>query len=226
MKMIFEGILLEKVQENVDRYLAKNGGIFSWQKMDEELIEKDRIKREEDHRKTGGDDENYKRDEDEKKRSLEIEREIIRTEWKRLFKEIWIPGAQQGNNDPKKLELMKKAIMEETHALFKKITFDAWRFKNMILACDEYVVIDSLKRYFVAEGESEGTLADEHILSKIMTIIDAIKIEAEKVYEKKKDENVKHVFLPAMNALMVVVFLSIGTKRVKIHKEKNCDVKS
>jgi len=116
--------------------------------------------------------------------------------------------------------------MEETHALFKKITFDAWRFKNMILACDEYVVIDSLKRYFVAEGESEGTLADEHILSKIMTIIDAIKIEAEKVYEKKKDENVKHVFLPAMNALMVVVFLSIGTKRVKIHKEKIVTLKA
>jgi len=125
---------------------------------------------------------------------------------------------------------MIKATMEVTFNFFKKLCFDSWRFKNLVLACDEYIVIDYVKKYYAIEVNASGEVhGDEDILGKIMNVIDSLKLEAEKANEGRKqhlDPRLDDVFLPAMNALMVIVFLSIGNKRVRLHKEKVVTLKA
>jgi len=92
----------------------------------------------------------------------------------------------------------------------------------MVLACDEYIILDYVKRYYSA-GEQIDHKADEDILARIMDIIDQLKAQGEK---RSKSDRYDKVFSPAMNAVMVIVFLSIGNKRVRLHKEKIVTLKS
>jgi hypothetical protein len=117
-------------------------------------------------------------------------------------------------------KIIDTITMEVTFEFFKKKCFDAWRFKNILLAADEYVILDYVKKLYVEIQDPNPLKCEEQILGKIMTILDDLKKDAEEIDKNKKSSVLAKVYWPLMNTLMTIIFLSIGNKRVKIHKEK------
>jgi len=97
IKMIFEGVLLEKVQESIDRRLAETGGVFGWGIMKDELAVANELNKDgmiEDKRQI-----------DDNKLDNERKREDIKEEWRRIFKEIWLPTNANNENVKEKKNL-------------------------------------------------------------------------------------------------------------------------
>ena len=159
IKLLIEGILLEKVQDKIEKVLSEKGEMFGWKKMDIEKLAEERKNKEFElnsellnlSSKEANELEKEKREEWEKEdRKNQEERENIMKEWKKLWAEIWIPGTPL-SDDPesmKKRKLMEKVTMEVTFEFFKHICFDIWKFKNMVNSSEEYVVMDKIRRYF------------------------------------------------------------------------------
>lgn len=154
MKMIFEGILLEKIQESIDGELEER------------------------------------------------------------LKNIGDAGARQ--------KVIDKVTMDVTFNNYKRFCFDPWKFKNQVLAAEEYIILEYVKRLFIQEigNNVSAERYDEEILGKIMNSLDAIKAEAEGLDKNKRSKNLEKIFWPLINTLMIIVFLSIGNKRVKLHRER------
>ena len=192
IKLLIEGILLEKVQDKIEKVLSEKGEMFGWKKMDIEKLAEERKNKEFElnsellnlSSKEANELEKEKREEWEKEdRKNQEERENIMKEWKKLWAEIWIPGTPL-SDDPesmKKRKLMEKVTMEVTFEFFKHICFDIWKFKNMVNSSEEYVVMDKIRRYF-PDRESNGRSKDENILDTLMNMIDGIKQEEEIIY--------------------------------------------
>ena len=192
IKLLIEGILLEKVQDKIEKVLSEKGEMFGWKKMDIEKLAEERKNKEFElnsellnlSSKEANELEKEKREEWEKEdRKNQEERENIMKEWKKLWAEIWIPGTPLSDDQEsiKKRKLMEKVTMEVTFEFFKHICFDIWKFKNMVNSSEEYVVMDKIRRYF-PDRESNGRSKDENILDTLMNMIDGIKQEEEIIY--------------------------------------------
>ncbi len=192
IKLLLEGILLEKVQDKIEKVLCEKGSAFGWDKMDMEKLLEDRKQKELELNlellKLSPEEANQKEKEkrehwEEKDKNIQEERERIIEEWKQLWTEIWIPGTKL-SKDPetiRKRKFMEKITMEVTFEFFRHLCFDIWKFKNMVHSSEEYIVMDKVRRYF-PDRESNGRSKDENILDTLMNIIEGIKQEEEIIY--------------------------------------------
>lgn len=111
---------------------------------------------------------------------------------------------QQDSADPKYQKELEKIVAKVTFDFFKRNCFNAWKFKNLILACDEYVIHE----YQRENGELPT-------LEKISLELIKIKAEAEKI----QDEQAVNVFWPLANAVLTIVYNSIATKKMVGYNE-------
>ena len=192
IKLLMEGILLEKVQEKIDKELTIKGELYGWNVMD---IEKENEKRKKDefdlnvqlldqndqnyiNQKENEFKENWEKNEEENNKK----REEINIIWKKLWQELWMPKIPLSTDQTlvKQRELIKQVTMQVTFDLYKKLLFDIWKFKNIIHNSDEYVVLDKVRKYFPDDNSNPNK--DEEILNKMMNIIEEIKQEEEIIY--------------------------------------------
>ena len=192
VKLLLEGILLEKVQDMVEKEMYKKGTHLGWDIMNEKQIEdlkkenefqfnqnliklesKEQIRQEKD----------YLERKEKENAGEERKREEIRKEWRQIWREIWIPDIKE-SVDPDivmKRKLMILITMDVTFQMFKKSFFDIYKLKNIILSNDEYVVLDKIRSYF-PEKNIPGRTQDEIVLNQLMNIIDNIKAEEQIIY--------------------------------------------
>ena len=192
IKLLMEGILLEKVQEKIDKELTIKGEFFGWNVMDIEKENEKRKKEEFDlnvqlldqndqnyiNQKENEFKENWEKNEEENNKK----REEINIIWKKLWQELWMPKIPLSTEETlvKQRELIKQVTMQVTFDLYKKLLFDIWKFKNIIHNSDEYVVLDKVRKYFPDDNSNPNK--DEEILNKMMNIIEEIKQEEEIIY--------------------------------------------
>ena len=192
LKLLMEGILLEKVQDKIEMELAEKGEIFGWNIMNEEKLKEERKKRKDELNKkleqtpdkdAIAKEKEMKKEWEREEKANEQKKEEVVQEWKELWDEIWIPGTKV-RDDPdisNKRKLMIKVTMEKTFEIFKTVCFDIWRFKNIILSNEEYVVMDKIRSYFPNKNVP-GRLKDEVVINQLMNIIEGIKNEEEVIY--------------------------------------------
>ena len=87
----------------------------------------------------------------------------------------------------------------------QKNCFNAWKFKNLVLAAEEYVIHE-----FQREKGELPTL--EHT----SLILIALKEEAEKI----RDEFAEKIFWPLINAVLVTVYTSIAKRKLEVYEEQ------
>ena len=192
VKLLLEGILLEKVQDMIEKEMCKKGECFGWDIMNEKKIESEKketdfqfnqnLIRLESAEQIRQEKDYLERKEKEGARE-ERKREEIRNQWKQIWREIWIPEIRE-SVDPdivSKRKLMIKITMDVTFEMFKKLFFDIYKLKNIILSNDEYVILDKIRSYF-PEKNIPGRTQDEIALNQLMNIIDNIKAEEEIIY--------------------------------------------
>ena len=192
VKLLLEGIMLEKVQDAIEKELTTKGELMGYGIMDEQKAQEERKQEEFDFNSkllTIGDPKEAARMESEQRANWEKEdretkqkRERIMAEWKQLWGEIWLPNVPLNEDRTVKTrrDLIKQVTMDVTFNVFKTLCFDVWKFKNIINSADEYVVLDKVRKYFPEETNS--TNKDEAILNKMMDIIENIKQEEEIIY--------------------------------------------
>ena len=191
IKLLLEGILLEKVQDRIEKALCDKGTSFGWQVMDVEKLAQKRKNQEFklNLRLLDMSPEEAEKEEREKKakweekdRKRQIERENIQELWKKLWSEIWLPNTplSTDNNMIQQRELYKKVSMDVIYEMFVKICFDVWKFKNLIYNNEEYIVMDKMRKYFPEYNNDRSR--DENILNTMMNIIENIKQEEEIIY--------------------------------------------
>ena len=191
IKLLLEGILLEKVQDRIEKALCDKGTSFGWQVMDVERLVQKRKNQEFklNLRLLNMSPEEAEKEEREKKakweekdRKRQLERENIQELWKKLWSEIWLPNTplSTDNNMIQQRELYKKVSMDVIYEMFVKICFDVWKFKNLIYNNEEYIVMDKMRKYFPEYNNDRSR--DENILNTMMNIIENIKQEEEIIY--------------------------------------------
>ena len=192
IKLILEGVFLVKIQDMIEKEMCKRGEVFGWNVMNQEKM--DNLKKQQDFEFNAHllnlkleeqltKEKEYKEKCEREDKKNEKLREDIAAEWKQLWNEIWIPDVIP-SNDPDvvhKRDLMIKITMEVTFNVFKKMCFDTWKFKNMILNNKEYIILDKIRSYF-PEKHVPGRTQDELCLNQLMNIIENIKAEEELIY--------------------------------------------
>ncbi len=192
IKLLMEGVLLEKVQDMVEKEICKRGDIFGWNIMNVEKIEEK--KKEEDFQFNVGlmklvsseailHEREHKEKIEREDYQLQKNREEVMREWKKIWNEIWIPDALPSieNDIITKRDFIIKITMEVTFNMFKKVFFDIYKLKNIILSKDEYIIMDKIRTYF-PEKNIPGRSQDELALNQLMNIIEQIKAEEEIIY--------------------------------------------
>ena len=192
IKLLMEGILLEKVQEKIDKELTIKGESFGWNVMDIEK-ENEKRKKEEfelnvqllemnDPNLVSQKEEEFKENWEKIEEENNKKRDEINVIWKKLWQELWMPKVPLSTEETlvKQRELIKQVTMQVTFDLYKKLLFDIWKFKNIIHNSDEYVVLDKVRKYFPDDNSNQNK--DEDILNKMMNIIEEIKQEEEIIY--------------------------------------------
>ena len=192
IKLLLEGILLEKVQDMIEKEMSKRGAVFGWDIMNEKEVEEEKKENEfefnqelirlESREQIRQEKEYLERKEKEGLRE-EKKREEIRKEWRQIWREIWIPDIKE-SVDPdiaSKRKLMIQITMDITFKMFKKLFFDIYKIKNVILSNNEYIIMDKIRNYF-PEKNFPGRTQEEIALNQLMNIIDNIKAEEEIIY--------------------------------------------
>ena len=192
IKLLLEGVLLEKVQDMVEKELYTRGDFLGWNIMDIKKMEDQR--KEEDFEFNKGlmklpsregikQELNQREKLEYKDNKLQKEREDIMREWKQIWAEIWIPDVipSVDKDMTTKRDFIIKITMEVTFKLFKKIFFDIYKLKNIFLSNEEYIIMDKIRSYF-PEKNIPGRSQDELILNQLMNIIESIKAEEEIIY--------------------------------------------
>ena len=192
IKLLLEGILLEKVQDMIEKEMCQKGACFGWNIMNEKETED--VKKEDEYRfnmrllrletkeqliqEKEHNERKERKDENEERR-----KEEIRKEWKSIWRQIWIPEENISIDSDiiLKRKCMIQATMDVTFRLFQKLFFDIYKLKNIILSNDEYVIMDKIRSYF-PEKNIIGRTQDEIVLNQLMNIIDNIKAEEEIIY--------------------------------------------
>lgn len=101
-------------------------------------------------------------------------------------------------------KLKESYVTSITFDNYKKICYNSWRFKNQILAAEEFVIHE-----FQKEGKEVMTL------EKFAITMNGLKKEA----EKYKDENAEKIFWPLINSILVVIYSTIARKRKATYEE-------
>jgi len=144
IKLLLEGILLEKAEDEVEHELSKKGEAYGWDIMNIEKYESARKKKEfeknlelakiSDDLEAINQEKEFKEKMDLEENETKRKRNDLRKEWQEIWGEIWVPNIPyNGEQDliPKR-ELIQKVIMEVTFNLFKTKMFDIYKFKNVI----------------------------------------------------------------------------------------------
>jgi hypothetical protein len=108
---------------------------------------------------------------------------------------------KESNEYEKQKEAFEISI---TYDNYKKFCYNSWRFKNQILAAEEFVIHE-----FQKDGKEVMTL------EKFAITMNGLKKEA----EKYKDENAEKIFWPLINSILVVIYSTIARKRKATYEE-------
>ena len=192
IKLLLEGILLVKVQDMIEKEMCQRGEMFGWNIMNLEKIDENRKEDDFefnkrllqlDNEEALIQEREYKDKVERDDIKLQRNREEIANEWKQIWNEIWIPEEMPSIDSDRidKRNFMIKITMDVTFKLFKKIFFDIYKLKNIILSNEEYIVMDKIRSYF-PEKNIPGRSQDELALNQLMNIIDNIKAEQEIIY--------------------------------------------
>ena len=192
IKLLLEGILLEKVQDMIEKELYTRGDFLGWNIMDIQKMEEQR--KEDDFEFHKGltklpSMEGIRQERDQREKleyrdnKLQKEREDIMKDWKQIWEEIWIPDVipSVDKDITTKRDFIINITMEVTFKLFQKIFFDIYKLKNIILSSEEYIIMDKVRSYF-PEKNVPGRSQDELVLNQLMNIIENIKAEEEIIY--------------------------------------------
>lgn len=192
LKLIFEGIFLIKVQDMVEKEMCKKGGVFDWNIMNQEKMEELKKKKDfEFNQKLLNvkiedaliQEREYREQCEKEDNRNEKLRESIAAQWKQLWGEVYIPEIVP-SNDPDiiaRRKFMMKITMEVTFDIYRKMCFDVWKFKNMILNNKEYIIMDKIRSY-IPEKHVANRTQEELVLNQLMNIIENIRAEEEIIY--------------------------------------------
>ena len=206
IKLLLEGILLEKAEDDIESELAKKGSSFNWEVMDIQKTEEDRKKKEFDQllklSKISNTDEaiNKEREYKEQNEMEENDRKnkinTFRKEWQELWGEIWIPQIPYQGDDTlvEKRIFIQKVIMDVLFKLFITKMYDVWKFKNILNNMDQYIILEKIKKYLNEANDNNGlnininninynhSRKDEDAFQKMTNIIEGIRLEQDIIY--------------------------------------------
>ena len=204
IKLLLEGILLEKAEDEVEHELSKKGEAYGWDIMNIEKYESARKKKEfeknlelakiSDDLEAINQEKEFKEKMDLEENEAKRKRNDLRKEWQEIWGEIWIPNIPyNGEQDliPKR-ELIQKVIMEVTFNLFKTKMFDIYKFKNVLNNTDQYIILEKIKKYLNEANDTNdfninhiniiNSRRDEDAFQKMTNIIENIRREEEIIY--------------------------------------------
>ena len=218
IKLLLEGILLQKVEDEVEHELSEKGLALGWDIMNLEKYETERKKKEfnknlelaqiKDDNEAVIKEREFKEQMELEDNGLKKKRTECRKEWQEIWGEIWVPNIPyNGEQDlVNKRELIQKVIMEVTFNLFKTKMFDVWKFKNVLNNTEQYIILEKIKKYLNEANESNdfnmhhiniiNARRDEDAFQKMTSIIENIRREEEIIYcdltpAKKKLESIR-----------------------------------
>lgn len=205
IKLLLEGILLEKAEDEIEQELSLKGGdATGWDVMNIEKYEKARKEKEFKNNlelaKISNDLEAINK-EKEFKEQMELEENNIKKKrneckkiWQEIWGEIWIPSiAYNGEQDlVTKRKFVQNVISEIIFKLFKTKLFDVWKFKNILNNTDQYIILEKIKKYLNEANDSNdfninkiniiNSRKDEDAFQKLTSIIENIRREEEIIY--------------------------------------------
>ena len=218
IKLLLEGILLEKAEDEVEHELSKKGEAYGWDIMNIEKYESARKKKEfeknlelakiSDDLEAINQEKEFKEKMDLEENETKRKRNDLRKEWQEIWGEIWVPNIPyNGEQDliPKR-GLIQKVIMEVTFNLFKTKMFDIYKFKNVLNNTDQYIILEKIKKYLNEANDTNdfninhiniiNSRRDEDAFQKMTNIIENIRREEEIIYcdltqAKKKLESIQ-----------------------------------
>ena len=202
IKLLMEGILLHKVQDEIEKELTVKGNFLGWDIMNVEQKEEQRKKEEfemnlelvniQNNEEAINKEREFKEKCDREDKETKKRRQEIQQQWKDLWGEIWVPSiAYNGDDDwTTKKKLVQDVMMEVTFKLFKKLMFDVWKFKNILNNTDEYVILEKIKKYlneaendfYIMGNKPNNQRKDEDAFDKMTNIIENIRREEELIY--------------------------------------------
>ena len=202
IKLLLEGILLQKVQDEIEKELTIKGAFLGWDIMDIEKMEEQRKKIEfqmnlelvniQNNQEALNREREFKEKCDREEKDLKKRRQEIQQQWKDLWGEIWVPSIAY-NGDPdwtNRKNLVQTVMMEVTFKMFKNLMFDVWKFKNILNNTDQYVIIEKIKKYlneaendlYIMGNKPNSQRNDEDAFDKMTNIIENIRREEELIY--------------------------------------------
>ena len=204
IKLLLEGILLEKAEDDVEHELSVKGAALGWDIMNIEKYEAERKQKEFEKNlelvKISNDleainkEKEFKEQMDLEEDGIKKKRNEFRKEWQEIWGEIWVPSIPyNGEQDlvPKR-QLIQKVIMDVTFNLFKTKMFDVWKFKNVLNNTDQYIILEKIKKYLNESNESNefninriniiNSRKDEDAFQKLTNVIENIRREEEIIY--------------------------------------------
>ena len=178
IKLLLEGILLEKAEDEIEHELSLKGGdATGWDVMNIEKYEKARKEKEFKNNlelaKISNDLEAINK-EKEFKEQMELEENNIKKKrneckkiWQEIWGEIWIPSiAYNGEQDlVTKRKFVQNVISEIIFKLFKTKLFDVWKFKNILNNTDQYIILEKIKKYLAPILNLMPTLRLKYFIS-------------------------------------------------------------
>ena len=217
IKLLLEGILLQKAEDEIEKDLSQKGAPLGWDIMNIEKYEQERKKKEFEKNlelaKITNDleainkEKEFKEQMDLEENGIKKKRNEFRKEWQEIWGEIWVPNIPyNGEQDlVSKRQLVQRVIMDVTFNLFKTKIFDIWKFKNVLNNTDQYIILEKIKKYLNEANDSNdfnininiiNSHKDEDAFQKLTNVIENIRREEEIIYcdltpAKKKLENIK-----------------------------------
>ena len=205
IKLLLEGILLEKAEDEIEQELSLKGGeTVGWDVMNIEKYEKARKEKEFQQNlvlaKISDDFEAINK-EKEFKEQMELEENNIKKKrneckkiWQEIWGEIWIPSIPyNGEQDlVTKRKFVQVVISDIIFKLFKTKLYDVWKFKNILNNTDQYIILEKIKKYLNEANDSNdfninkiniiNSRKDEDAIQKLTSIIENIRREEEIIY--------------------------------------------
>ena len=204
IKLLLEGILLEKAEDDVEHELSLKGAALGWDIMNIEKYESERKQKEfeknlelakiQDDLEAINKEKEFKDQQDLEEAGIKKKRNEFRKEWQEIWGEIWVPNIPyNGEQDlVQKRQLIQKVIMDVTFNLFKTKMFDIWKFKNVLNNTDQYIILEKIKKYLNEANDSNefninkiniiNSRKDEDAFQKLTNVIENIRREEEIIY--------------------------------------------
>ena len=204
IKLLLEGILLEKAEDDVEHELSLKGAALGWDIMNIEKYESERKQKEfeknlelakiQDDLEAINKEKEFKEQQDLEEAGIKKKRNEFRKEWQEIWGEIWVPNIPyNGEQDlVQKRQLIQKGIMDVTFNLFKTKMFDIWKFKNVLNNTDQYIILEKIKKYLNEANDSNdfninkiniiNSRKDEDAFQKLTNVIENIRREEEIIY--------------------------------------------